>query len=96
VGHNWVLDYKSDRTMEPMDHRFQLWVYAASLNHPNAHIVYLRHDHIHSFLKNDLAEIAVEAHAVAQKISQGNYTATPTMEKCAYCPYLAFCDDGMI
>jgi ATP-dependent helicase/nuclease subunit A len=96
VGNDWVLDYKSDRTMEPKDHRFQLWVYAAALNHPNAHVVYLRHDKIHTFTKSHLEEIASEAHGLAQNIYQGNYIATPTMEKCAYCPYLAFCDDGMI
>lgn len=96
VGHDWVLDYKSDRTIQPEDHRFQLWVYAAALNHPQAHIVYLRHDKIHTFTKSHLAEIADEAHSLAQNIYQGNYVATPTMEKCAYCPYLAFCDDATI
>ncbi len=96
VGNDWVLDYKSDRTMQPKDHRFQLWVYAAALKHVKAHIVYLRHDQIHSFTESDLAEIAIEAHTLSQKIYQGIYAATPTMEKCAYCPYLAFCDDAMI
>jgi hypothetical protein len=96
VGHDWVLDYKSDRTIQPEDHRFQLWVYAAALNHPQAHIVYLRHDKIHTFTKSHLEEIASEAHGLAQNISQGNYIATPTMEKCAYCPYLAFCNDATI
>jgi ATP-dependent helicase/nuclease subunit A len=96
VGNDWVLDYKSDRTIQPEDHRFQLWVYAAALNHPNAHIVYLRHDKIHSFTPSHLSEIADEAHALAQNIYQGDFIATPTMEKCAYCPYLAFCNDAMI
>ncbi len=96
VGDNWVLDYKSDRIMQPEDHRFQLWVYAAALKYPNAHIVYLRHDQIHSFTESDLAEISVEAHSLSQQIYQGNYLATPTMEKCAYCPYLAFCNDATI
>ncbi len=96
VGDNWVLDYKSDRIMQPEDHRFQLWVYATALKYPNAHIVYLRHDQIHSFTESDLAEISVEAHSLSQQIYQGNYLATPTMEKCAYCPYLAFCNDATI
>jgi ATP-dependent helicase/nuclease subunit A len=94
VGDDWVLDYKSDRAMQPLDHRFQLWVYAAALNHPNAHIVYLRHDKIHSFAQRHLEAIADEAHILALNIYQGNYEATPTMKKCAYCPYLAFCDDA--
>jgi len=96
VGHDWVLDYKSDRTMQPLDHRFQLWVYAAALNHPHAHIVYLRHDQIHTFTNSHLEAIADEADVLAKNIYQGNFIATPTTEKCAYCPYLAFCNDGMI
>ena len=96
VGNDWVLDYKSDRTMQPQVHRWQLWVYAAALQHPNAHIVYLRHDRIHTFTANDLAKIAPEAETLARQIDRGNYTATPTLEKCAYCPYLAFCKDAEI
>ena len=96
VGDNWVLDYKSDRTMQPQDHRFQLWVYAAALQRPNAHIVYLRHDRIHTFTSNDLAKLAPEAETLARQIERGNYTATPTLEKCSYCPYLAFCQDAEI
>ena len=96
VGDNWVLDYKSDRQMHPQDHRFQLWVYAEASKQPNAHIVYLRHDRIHSFTQSDLTQIKNEANAIAGQIYRGNYTATPTMEKCAYCPYLAFCNDATI
>ena len=96
VGDNWVLDYKSDRTMQPLEHRFQLWVYAAALKQPQAHIVYLRHDRIHTFTATDLAQIAPHAKTLALQIYRGNYTATPTLEKCAYCPYLAFCKDAEI
>ncbi|MGL4881907.1 MAG: UvrD-helicase domain-containing protein, partial [Waterburya sp.] len=96
VGDNWILDYKSDRQIQPEDHRFQLWVYAQALQHPHAHIAYLRHDHIHSFNSNDFQAIAPEINLIAQQIHAGNYTATPTMEKCAICPYIAFCDDAMI
>jgi ATP-dependent helicase/nuclease subunit A len=96
VGDNWVLDYKSDRQIQPEDHRFQLWVYAQALEHPNAHIAYLRHDHIHTFNNNDFQAIAPEINLIVQQIHAGNYTATPTMEKCAICPYIAFCDYAMI
>ncbi len=96
VGNNWVLDYKSDRLMHPQDHRFQLWVYAEALKQPNAYIAYLRHDRIYSFTQSDLTHLKDEANALARQIYRGNYTATPTMEKCAYCPYLAFCNDAAI
>lgn len=96
VGNNWVLDYKSDRAIKPEDHRFQLWLYAAALNLPQAHIVYLRHDQIHSFNQQDLAAITPQAQTLAKRIYQGEYSATPTTEKCAYCPYLDFCNDATI
>lgn len=96
VGNDWVLDYKSDRAIEPQAHRFQLWAYATAMEQLQAHIVYLRHDRIHTFTKADLAKIAPEAEALARQIERGNYTATPTLEKCAYCPYLAFCPDAEI
>ncbi|MEL7523673.1 MAG: PD-(D/E)XK nuclease family protein, partial [Cyanobacteria bacterium J06553_1] len=96
VGQDWILDYKSDRTMQPTEHRFQLWLYAAALQRSQAHIVYLRHDKIHSFDSSQLSSMTIEAEQLAQKISQGDYTATPTTEKCAYCPYLAFCKEATI
>ena len=96
VGKNWILDYKSDRTMSPQDHRFQLWVYAAALKRSHAHIVYLRHDRIYSFSPEDLQQITTEANLMSKKISQGDYTATPTTIKCAYCPYLAPCKEAAI
>lgn len=96
VGDNWVLDYKSDRHLQAADHRFQLGVYAQAMGHNNAHIAYLRHDHIHSFSEDELKAIAQETGILTQKIHAGDYTATPTMEKCAICPYIAFCDDAMI
>ena len=96
VGDNWILDYKSDRIMQPEDHRFQLWAYARAIGYNNAHIAYLRQDRIYSFDRTELQAIAPEALSLAENIHRGNYTATPTTEKCAVCPYLAFCNDAMI
>ena len=96
VGHNWVLDYKSDRAIQPQDHRFQLWVYARALQQQQAHIAYLRHNYIHSFSSEDLQAIALEIDTLVNQLQDGNHTATPTMEKCAFCPYIAFCDFAMI
>lgn len=96
VGDNWVLDYKSDRQMHPQDHRFQLWVYAQAMEYPQAYIAYLRHDYLHEFNSQDLRAIAPEIEFTTQQIYLGNYIATPTLKKCAVCPYIAFCDDAMI
>ena len=96
VGNNWILDYKSDRAMHPVEHRFQLWLYARALKYSQAHIAYLRHDLVHTFKQTELKAIAPEANNLAQNIYRGNYNATPTMEKCSVCPYIAFCNDAMI
>ena len=96
VGNDWVLDYKSDRRVNPLEHRFQLWVYARALKYNQAHIAYLRHDRIHTFADSELRAIASEIEILVAGIETGNYTATPTLEKCAYCPYLAFCDFAII
>ena len=96
VGDSWILDYKSDRTFHPIKHRFQLWAYAESLQLLHAYIVYLRHDRLHHFSPSELQKITPQAHYLAQEIYRGNYIATPTLKKCAVCPYLAFCDDANI
>ncbi|BAZ44937.1 putative helicase [Chondrocystis sp. NIES-4102] len=96
VGDDWVLDYKSDRSLQPEDHRFQLWVYAQAMEYPQAYIAYLRHDYLHEFNSQDLKAIAPEVDFTAQQIYLGNYIATPQIQKCAVCPYIAFCDDAMI
>jgi ATP-dependent helicase/nuclease subunit A len=92
VGDNWVLDYKSDLFISPQEHRWQLWAYAKSLDYPTAHIAYLRHDLVHTFTQEELSNIERSAVNLVENIENGNYSATPKMEKCAVCPYLAFCD----
>jgi ATP-dependent helicase/nuclease subunit A len=92
VGDNWVLDYKTDREISPQEHRFQLWAYAKALGFDRAYIAYLRHDRVYSFSPLELSSIEPGAITLVKQIETGNYTATPTMEKCAVCPYLAFCD----
>jgi ATP-dependent helicase/nuclease subunit A len=92
VGDNWVLDYKTDREITPQEHRFQLWAYAKALGYDRSHIAYLRHDRVYSFSPLELSSIESGAITLVKQIETGNYTATPTMEKCAVCPYLAFCD----
>ena len=72
------------------------WVYANARQQLEAHIAYLRHDYIHTFTSTDLQAIAPEIKTLVAGIEAGDYTASPTLEKCAFCPYLAFCDYAMI
>ncbi|GAB4228541.1 MAG: hypothetical protein Kow0049_09670 [Stanieria sp.] len=92
VGENWVLDYKSDREINPQAHRFQLWAYAQALESQQAHIAYLRHDYLHSFSQTELQQITEEVESVVNAIHTGNYTANPSQTNCQICPYCTLCD----
>ena len=69
-----------------------LGVYARALERPQAHIAYLRHQHLHTFTRDALAAIAKETEVIVEQIDSANYTATPSLEQCAICPYLSLCD----
>jgi ATP-dependent helicase/nuclease subunit A len=92
VGENWILDYKSDRDINPQNHRFQLWAYARALKAQQAHIAYLRHDYLHSFSQVELIQIAEEVESLVREIHASNYTANPSPENCQTCPYVSLCD----
>ena len=92
LGKDWILDYKSDRIINPNHHRFQLWAYAEALNYKTAHIAYLRHDYIHTFSPSDLAAIALEVPQLINQIEAENYEAKPSLDNCTVCPYNSLCE----
>ncbi len=92
IGKDWVLDFKTDRELAPEYHRFQLWAYAEAMGVKVAHIAYLRHDRLHTFVAEDLAETSKEATILAEKILAGDYTATPSPTICRVCPYAEICE----
>ena len=96
VGDDFVLDYKTDKDMDPAHHRFQLWAYAEALNKPRAYLAYLRHGALHVFEKDELAKIKTEAANLLEGISAGKYESKPSATKCGYCVYIAICDAGAV
>ena len=92
IGNNWILDYKSDRIINPYHHRFQLWAYAEALGYTTAHIAYLRHDCIYTFSPSDLQNISLEIPELITQIEAGNYKAKPSVDNCAICPYMSLCE----
>ena len=92
VGDNWILDYKSDRSLSPHHHRFQLWAYARALGYKQAHIAYLRHDYLHSFAEAELNSLTPEVEDIVTQISSGNYQAKPSENNCSTCPYVSLCE----
>ena len=91
VGADFVLDIKTDQEFDPQEHRFQLWAYAHSLDQPQAHIAYLRHDRLHTFTFQDLAKIAIEAEDLITQLSDRRFDPTPSIAHCNICPYSVIC-----
>ena len=92
IGKDWLLDYKSDRDIDPQHHRFQLWAYASALGYHNAYIAYLRHNYVYEFDKKELDAIAQEVEQLVTQIVAGNYRAKPSIDKCSICRYSSLCE----
>jgi ATP-dependent helicase/nuclease subunit A len=93
VGEDFVLDFKSDRALHPEHHQFQLWAYSQATAKPNAHIAYLRHDHLHTFTPAQLSELAASASALVNGLVKGDFTPTPSEATCGICPYGEVCEE---
>ncbi|MBE9098800.1 UvrD-helicase domain-containing protein [Vacuolonema iberomarrocanum] len=90
---DFVLDFKTDKEMNPHHHRLQLWAYSEATQKATAHIAYLRHNQVYSFDEVGLEAIAQEAETVIQNIEQGNFQPTPSATVCQICPCNSFCED---
>ena len=95
LGADFILDFKTDRIIEPTHHRFQLWAYAAATKKSTAHIAYLRHDGVHTFDSQALSSIHQEAQSLIHSIQTARFSPTPSLASCDICPYTEICDSGI-
>lgn len=94
LGENWVLDFKTDREIDPQHHRFQLWAYAQATDSKTAYIAYLRHDYLHTFDAAQLEETGKEAEVLVEQILNEKYSAISSEKNCNYCAYAEICEDN--
>jgi ATP-dependent helicase/nuclease subunit A len=92
VGEDFVLDFKTDQTMHPEHHQFQLWAYSRATGKPSAYLAYLRHDHLHPFESGALQYFDHQANALVSKLMSGDFTPKAAHNNCEICPYGEFCD----
>ncbi|MGB6014527.1 MAG: 3'-5' exonuclease, partial [Nodosilinea sp.] len=92
VGEDFVLDFKTDQTMYPEHHQFQLWAYSRATGKPSAYLAYLRHDHLHSFDVEALQAIDQKADALVEGMISGNFAPQSALHTCGICPYGEACD----
>ena len=96
IGDDFVLDFKTDQSIHPEHHRFQLWAYSRATGKPNAHLAYLRHDHIHEFTADDLNQLDQQAILLLERLTSGDFAAESNPHSCKICPYSEICDHRVI
>ncbi|MEB3327634.1 MAG: UvrD-helicase domain-containing protein [Candidatus Sericytochromatia bacterium] len=92
VGPDFVLDYKTDREVNPDHHLLQLAVYAWAAGVGTACLAFVRHDHLHRFDATALEGGLARAQALVEAIARGDFAARPTREACGECPYVRLCE----
>lgn len=92
VGEDFVLDFKTDRAIQPDHHQFQLWAYSQAAAKPKAHIAYLRCDRLYTFTTPQLSTLASTALNLVNELAQGNFNPTPSETSCGICPYREMCE----
>jgi ATP-dependent helicase/nuclease subunit A len=92
VGPGFVLDYKTDREVEPDHHLVQLAIYARHAGVSEACLAYLRHGLLHRFDAAALAAGHARALAIAEAIARGDFAPQPSAEACGACPHARVCE----
>ncbi|MBB6099684.1 ATP-dependent helicase/nuclease subunit A [Deinobacterium chartae] len=86
-----VLDYKTDRHVDPEHHLPQLALYAHRLGARSAALAYLRHDRLHIFGPEDLERGLQRVRAAAQAMQAKDFRPHPGT-RCPRCPFRGICD----
>lgn len=94
VGADFVLDYKTDESIDAEHHRFQIWVYAHAMKKPRGILAYLKNDDVREFGAADLAAAEHDTMLLIEGIRTGKYEPTPSSAACRYCSYRTVCDSN--
>jgi ATP-dependent helicase/nuclease subunit A len=91
-----ILDYKTDRHMDPDHHLSQLSLYAHHLQAQEAALAYLRHDQLHVFSTEELRQgFAQVESAVAQMVAL-DFSPSPAPAVCSRCAFRGVCDAAVV
>ena len=86
-----VLDYKTDRHVDPEHHLPQLSLYAHHLGATRAALAYLRHDTLHVFEQGDLQRGLDRVRDAVRRLQDKTFDPTPS-PACRYCSFRGVCD----
>lgn len=92
VGDDFVLDFKSDQSIQPEHHKFQLWAYSRATGKADAYLAYLRHDHIHPFNTATLKDLDHQSNQLVERLMNRDFVPKPEHHRhCRICPYAEIC-----
>lgn len=94
LGPGFVLDYKTDRVMNPDHHAMQLWAYTQAVGDSRAYLAYLRHGKLVELTPERLEAAGAQAVSIVQAIRAGHFDASPDAGRCGGCPYALLCPDS--
>ncbi|AWT37389.1 hypothetical protein DM785_16885 (plasmid) [Deinococcus actinosclerus] len=86
-----VLDYKTDRHVQPEHHLPQLALYAHHLGATRAALAYLRHDYLHVFDEADLQRGLSLVQDAVSRMKEADFQPSPS-PACRYCSFRGVCD----
>lgn len=89
---DWVVDYKTDRRMEPADHLPQLALYCAATGARKASLAYLRHATLHDFTAEELQHGLEQIGRMRKGVEAFQFAPDPSPTRCTYCTYRQVCD----
>jgi ATP-dependent helicase/nuclease subunit A len=87
-----VLDYKTDRHVEPEHHLPQLSLYAHHLQAQEAALAYLRHDRLHLFSAEVLRQGFTQVEAAVARMVALEFAPQPSLQACGRCAFRGVCD----
>lgn len=87
-----VLDYKTDRHVDPEHHLPQLALYAHHLGAREAALAYLRHEQLHLFTPEDLQRGLALVRATVARLEALDLAPTPSASACRFCAFRGVCD----
>ena len=88
----WVVDYKTDRRMDPADHLPQIALYCAATGATRASLAYLRHSELRDLTASELKEGQAQIEHMVQGVQSLNFAPAPSPTRCTFCTYRQVCD----
>ncbi|WP_221091404.1 UvrD-helicase domain-containing protein [Deinococcus aquaedulcis] len=88
---DWIVDFKTDRHVQPDHHAAQLALYLDATGASRASLAYLRHDLLYDLSRTELEQAKSEMTRMVSGVRAHDFTPAPSPERCRWCQYRQVC-----